>query len=311
MSRLKIGNRKLNVDFGAMIFELSFTEVKDCELLLFNGLEYNCNIDWGDGSEKTYLNETGTDNLITHEYDIGTYYLKIYGEFQGLNFNNTDSKSSIDYITKILSWGKPETTNLIELILTNITSLISLPNERGGLKNVISFHETFKNCTSLTTIPSGSFDNNNNVAYFTRTFYGCTSLTTIPSGLFDNTNVTSFSGAFYGCTSLTTIPSGLFDNNTNVTSFSGAFHYCSSLTTIPSDLFDNNTNVTSFQETFKNCTSLTEVAPRLWDNTIWTEVTSFDYCFTNTNTLGTSGANIPSTWGGSSSCDPMTNCTGL
>jgi len=77
-------------------------------------------------------------------------------------------------------------------------------------------------------------------------------------------------------------------------------------------LFDNNVNITGVSRLFYNCTSLTGAAPRLWDNTIWTEITQHTYTFLNTNTLGSSGANIPASgdWGGSSSCDPITNCSG-
>jgi len=69
--------------------------------------------------------------------------------------------------------------------------------------------------------------------------------------------------------------------------------------------------VTNFGYCFNYCTSLTGGAPRLWDNTIWSDVTYYSDCFTNTNTLGTNRTTIPTSWGGTSNCNPVTDCTGL
>ncbi len=64
------------------------------------------------------------------------------------------------------------------------------------------------------------------VTDFTNCFSQCSNLTTIPAGLFDNnTAVTDFGLCFYNCTNLTAIPAGLFDNNTAVTTFAGCFYY--------------------------------------------------------------------------------------
>ncbi len=91
---------------------------------------------------------------------------------------------------------------------------------------VTDFTNCFSQCSNLTTIPAGLFDNNTAVTDFSSCFNGCSNLTTIPAGLFDNnTAVTDFGLCFYNCTNLTAIPAGLFDNNTAVTTFAGCFYY--------------------------------------------------------------------------------------
>ena len=95
---------------------------------------------------------------------------------------------------------------------------------------------------------------------FERCFYNCTSLTSIPEGLFDNnTQATNFSDCFNTCKSLTSIPEGLFDKNPLATVFSSCFSYCRSITSIPKGLFDKNKLATNFNFCFNDCRSLTPV----------------------------------------------------
>jgi len=135
-------------------------------------------------------------------------------------------------------------------------------------------------------------------------FYSCTSLTSIPSGLFDNCpNVTSFSNCFYNCTSLASIPSGLFDNCPNVTNFGSLFYNCRSLPSIPSSLFDNCPNVTSLNGCFYGCISLTGLTPNTNGIELWQRAGSEGYpdsilgsfCFSNCNSLS-NYSSIPSDW---------------
>ncbi len=156
---------------------------------------------------------------------------------------------------------------------------------------VTDFTNCFSQCSNLTTIPAGLFDNNTAVTDFSSCFNGCSNLTTIPAGLFDNnTAVTDFGLCFYNCTNLTAIPAGLFDNNTAVTTFDGCFSLCSNLTTIPAGLFDNNTAVTDFSYCFYDCSNLTTIPAGLFDNN--TAVTTFSNCFSLCSNLTTIPAGL-------------------
>ena len=74
---------------------------------------------------------------------------------------------------------------------------------------VTNFYYAFSDCTSLTTIPIGLFDNNTEVTNFQYTFYNCTSLETMPTNLIANNElVDNYSNMFSGCTSLTTAVTG-------------------------------------------------------------------------------------------------------
>ena len=153
------------------------------------------------------------------------------------------------------------------------------------------FEYTFANCTSLTVIPSGLFDNMTASGavdtMFEGTFTGCTSLTSIPVGLFDDVIASSsnwtrlsststggvFRDTFSGCTSLASIPAELFSGmtiNGIPSMFANTFRNCSSLATIPTGLFDNitvsGTATNMFEYTFGGCTSLTSIPADLFSD---------------------------------------------
>lgn len=281
---------------------------------------YDYVVDWGDGSPTTHItswNDVGRSHSYSSPLGSSAFVLSISGICETLNANNDPDFSP--YVTKVLSWGNVGLKDIHFTSCHNLTSIAS--DSIGGLSLVTSFFQSFYNCTSLTTIPSGLFqfctnaidfsstlsscpitsipsglfDNCVNAEYFYNTFAHCVSLTSIPSGLFYNCpNVTSFSGVFYNCTSLTSIPIGLFDSCPNAENFSYTFSNCESLTSIPSGLFDNCPNVTTFEQTFRECTSLTGSAPELW-----TRVPEplGSYCFLS-DTLLTDYVSIPISWGG-------------
>lgn len=145
-------------------------------------------IDWGNGMSTklttpitSYMKaKNSTDFYITYS-EPGEYEISIdgwYNHFACYDFETW--KSGVTQIYEVL----------IEVV--QVSSLIT------------SFFYTFSACSSLTSIPSGLFENNTNVTDFFSAFYGCSSLTNIPSGLFNkNAKVTDFSLAFIGCSNLT------------------------------------------------------------------------------------------------------------
>ena len=203
---------------------------------------YNFTVYWGDETSNTITSYNDPD--ISHTYTTGgTYTVTIVGTCQGWSFDYNSTSSS--KLIQVLSWGDPTLfSGFFHLSggFSGANNLTSLPDGSDGYGTsipafglaVINFGYTFRNCTSLTSIPTGLFDNNSSVITFNNTFQNCTSLTSIPTGLFiNNTLVTDFITTFAECTSLTSIPTGLFDNNTEVTTFQQTFLNCTALTSIP------------------------------------------------------------------------------
>jgi urea transporter len=250
---------------------------------IFSGTSPNITVDWGDGTVETFT----TTGVKTRTYaSAGSYTVKISGSFASggnIRLGDTTAERARVQSTSVI----PMIPGLTSFTQTfrDCTSLTSIP--AGLFANntaVTNFGDTFRNCTSLTSIPAGLFDNNTAVTSFTGTFIDCSSLTSIPAGLFaSNTAVISFTSTFINCSSLTSIPAGLFASNTAVISFAGTFDSCSSLTSIPSGLFDNNTAVANFAFTFFNCTSLTSVPAGLFASN--TAVISFAGTFDSCSSL--------------------------
>ena len=233
---------------------------------------------WGDGNKDT-INEVS----VTHTYSaIGVYILKIRGQASRIHFDNADAQKSLTQILSVIR--KIDGVTSFQRTFYNCTALTSIP---AGLFNnnpaVTSFEDTFYGCTGLTSIPGGLFGNNTQVITFQRTFRGCLNLTgPIPSGLFDsNTQVVTFQSIFSGCVNLSgSIPTGLFEKNIQVTSFERTFYRCSGLASIPEGLFDKNAKVVSFERTFFGCTGLKGfIPPGLFDNNIL--VTTFRSVFSD------------------------------
>ncbi|WP_418698097.1 BspA family leucine-rich repeat surface protein [Bacteroides sp.] len=227
---------------------------------------YSLIVDWGDGQTETFPDGTTLmQTNMTHTYaQAGKYIVTISSTQRDGTQTQMPQFSFYNYYSNVNANSK-------KLVSFN-TPLLNMG---------FSLSSCFRNCTSLTGIPVGLFDNNPSATDFSYCFYGCTGLTGIPAGLFDkNTQVTNFSACFNECTGLTgAIPEGLFDKNTEVKDFNACFYNCTKLTgEIPKGLFDNNTKVTDFSACFYNCAELTGAIPEgLFDNN--TLVTTFESCF--------------------------------
>jgi len=307
MKKLKVGNTRINSAFGDIIIEINIKTPNTLFDIYFETYPLNSKIIWGDGDETSLLDDEAT---VEHTYSsIGIYYIRFVGEFKDLPLEYKTM------ITRVLSWGNPEITNLSSISFNNCTSLISLPNERGGLKKIDiseegigifyncsslksipnglfdgcvsqTLHEVFRGCTSLTSIPKDIFKYMPNITEVDGTFLGCTSLENIPSELFKyNPNIYMMTQVFEGCTSLTSIPTGLFDNNPLLSRLSRCFYGCSSIVNFPTDLFDNNTDIVRVDYLFYNCVNLIGDAFLFWESGgNWT-ITDSEYCYTNATKL--------------------------
>ena len=258
-------------------------------------------VDWGDDTPPTMVAPgvaLSSNDDFNHTYAAaGTYTLTIMSgqtdktqqQIPAITFNQRVDNSNA---LKLISIDTP-LLNTQAMVFSRCffgcTSLSSIPS--GLFDNntlATNFGGCFGGCTSLSSIPSGLFDKNTLATNFGSCFSGCTSLSSIPTGLFKNTLATSFNRCFSGCTSLSSIPTGLFDNNTQATDFRFCFSACHSLSSIPAGLFDKNTRVTNFGHCFGGCTSLSSIPSGLFDNN--TRATEFNACFSGCTSL----SSIPS-----------------
>lgn len=206
---------------------------------------YDCTIDWGDGSEKEHVGgENSTAKRPEHTYtQAGDYNISISGKCAYFD-TGADSYSEtyselVKKIIKIVSWGDVETSTYCFASATNLVEVAS-PLEKSFQKcEDNSFNYLFSNCTNLKSIPQDLFK-------------------------YINENIISFRGTFSGCKNLKTVPDGLFDKAVNVTSFYKTFAYCNNLEEVPGNLFDNAVKATDFYKTFSECSKLVS-GPQIWE----------------------------------------------
>lgn len=217
----------------------------------FTGVSW-LNIDWGDGSAIDTFSADFTD---AHTYaTTGSYTIKMWGRFNGV------AGSGMQLM------GNP--------------CIKQLHGKIVGITGIRSVDSMFAQCTGLTELPSGLFDNISFPAdyYVTYTFWDCSSLITVPSDLFSK-------------------------HLRSIVSYFGTFMGCSSLTSFPTDMFSNKTAIIALNECFSGCIALTGDVPLLWDTAQYPNINDYPDCF-----LGCTGVNqyysetvaneIPVDWGG-------------
>ena len=218
------------VDNAQFIFKIT---VPDGEVTLpfADGYNYNCNVDWGDGSALSTVTSYNDDDA-KHTYSAGTYDISISGICQAFlcyDIYSYEIAPIAERITEVVQWGSV------------------------GFK-----YFNFGYCSNLTTLPVGSITDADEIENFIATFAACTGLTSIPEGLFDNNTLVStygFEATFEGCSGLTSIPEGLFDNNVNCTSWRDCFYSCISLDGDAPDLWNDYPGADG-TDCFYNCTGL-------------------------------------------------------
>lgn len=205
----------------------------------------------------------------------------------------------------------------------------------GGGTDTGNFTRCFKNCNSLTTLPSNMFRGSKGTNY-SYCFEGCTGLTSLPTNMFGGTTGTgatgnanfsycfaglnklrtvqayqfqgsngyNFSHCFDGCTVLTALPSNMFAG-TNGYDFTQCFNACAGITTLPNNLFVGN-NEYDFSGCFQGCTGITTLP----NSSVFTRGQIFTACFNGcTNLTSVANSFFPSTAKKFSMC--FQNCRNL
>ena len=207
---------------------------------------------WGDGTNNNYVN----GNSISHTYaDSGLYAIKIFGSLTGVSNSYISASNLGSYLVSTSAINGITGFTYGCQLFANCSNITSLPS--GMFDNcpaIVDFEYVFQNDYNLATLPVGLFAKNNLVTSYGYAFSGDTSLVSIPVLFGNNTTITNFNGStFANCTNLKSIASGLFDSLINVTDFSYTFNGDTALRRLPDDLFRYNTAVTSFYQTFNNC----------------------------------------------------------
>ena len=235
-------------------------------------------VSWGDGEADSTI--TAYDDADrTHSYTgAGTYTVTLKGKCEYFGFSTVPADK--DLMKTLVSFSEDIGLKLLNFdACINLTTLCSF----GKLESLTNAAYLFRDCTSLTGIVAGMFDDCPNITSFRCAFDGCdnVSFTTIPTDLFKyNTKVISFYYVFNECRKITAIPSGLFDYNTLVTVFYGAFR-STFVAAIPTDLFKYNVNVTNFSGLFVNDSKIEEIPVDLFRYN--TQVTTFANTFYSTD----------------------------
>jgi len=150
---------------------LTLEEDDSFTLPIYDGGDYDFNVDWGDTSNDDIA--AWDDAAVTHTYaDSGasTYTITITGTIEGWRFNNAGDKL---LIKDILSWGGLNLGNLGGYFYGCSNLTISASDILNTLENTTMLN-AFNGCASLTTVPSMDSWDISNVTTTQTMFYGCT-----------------------------------------------------------------------------------------------------------------------------------------
>ena len=240
---------------------------------------YDFDVDWGDGVVETIT--TWNDPKTEHIYATGgVKEIRISGQFSGWTFNNAGDRNKL---IEVKQWGILELGDTPghfygcnNLVLTGVTDFIDL-STTSTLEN------TFRDCTSLTTINNVEYWDTSNITSFVNTFDGTVFNQDITSwevsgvtdmsdmftnntsfnqdiGLWNVSNVNTMFSMFNGATSFNQ-DIGSWDVS-NVTNMGGMF---AGATSFNQDIGSwDVSSVTNMQFMFSNATSFNQDIG-LWD----------------------------------------------
>ena len=207
-------------------------------------------VDWGDGTiEQINRTNNTTNQTYSHNYaNTATRTIRLGSPARATAYTSTPATAAISFDTDNNG--------------TNAAKITSVSGSLGAIfPGASKFCETFKNTTSLTSVPNTLFSGSNVSAEdkFYATFSN-SGITSVPVGLFptmsDGCDDYMYQSTFSG-SSLATIPNGftfgLSGCNGAEYMFDNTF-YGTPLTSVPSSLFSGITGVSvgMFTETFRD-----------------------------------------------------------
>jgi hypothetical protein len=282
-------------------------------LPLVSGYNYDCVIDWGDGTTPSLVTAYNDANRIHTYAGDGTYIVKIYEVCEGWSFSNGGDK---DKIIDIINWGSsPAFSGFAYLTngffgCSNLASLgpsnSIIPISGSG---PLSLSRCFRQTGVSGNIPNNLIYNCVNVINLQQLFYLASGLTgRIPAGFLDRAvGIVTLSYAFASCGLLEGYDADLCRNVTSCTDFSFMMYGCNKMQQRSDTFYRPGEEATRFAGQtidFTSCfrligafTGSQGTAPDLW-NATFGGVTSTN-CWTGHSTSSVSNwAVIPSAWGG-------------
>ena len=209
---------------------------------------FDATIDWGDASESTITAYNDAD--LVHTYaSAGDHTITITGTFGNIYYNNGGDKAKVKEVSG---------SGYLGMLATNASffgcTAMTLFDGMSDTKNSVSFADTFRSCTALTSLDASTLDTTLTTT-MARTFFSCSALTTLDISTLNFSIVTSFASTFSGCLSITSLLMGSIDTSSCI-SFGNAFRDCSSLPTLDISMLDTSIT-TNFEDMFRGCSSLT------------------------------------------------------
>jgi hypothetical protein len=183
-------------------------------------------INWGDGSAKETVSDTGGSTYIGHTYTTaGTYVVKVSGTMKAYQrVDYTDNLAGQNLLTHIRSFGKL------------------------GIK---SFAYAFNYCTRLISVPKYCPKNISNMYHM---FYGCSGAAFNPDvSAWDVSNVKNMSYMFRDCSGAAFNPNVSAWNVSKVTEMRAMFLACSGAAFNPNVSAWNVSKVTNMINMFFSC----------------------------------------------------------
>ena len=181
-----------------MVMKWTLTDPADLVVTLWGqtgaGANYSYDVDWGDSSSDTGV----TTNNKTHTYaGVGTYEVKIDGQFAGL-YMNAGSTADKAKLVEFSNWGTTEINGLYYMFkdcpnmvytATDAPDITSLTAASGTQMRAM-----FQNCTSVVNLDLSNWTNTGNISganTMYSTFYGTSSLLSLNLTGWDTSNVIS------------------------------------------------------------------------------------------------------------------------
>lgn len=185
--------KSVEADDLGFVFEAKTTAPAETFALpLEAGGTYDFRVDWGDGSVNAITVWNHAD--VTHTYaSAGTHEIKITGTITGWRFNAAGDCAKM-YELKF--WGPLRLLNTGSSFY-GCTNLTITATDTLNLTGTTILNSIFRNCSSITTIPSITGWAFSSVTDLQIMFFGCTSFNQSLDGI-DVSSVTITTYMFYG-----------------------------------------------------------------------------------------------------------------
>jgi surface protein len=197
----------------------------DSFIIPTSGAGYNYNVDWGDGNFSS-----GVTGSVQHTYSsIGTYTIKISGDFPAIYFNNGGDRQKLLEIQNWgnIAWNIPARSNgAFKNSFQGCINMELTATDSPDLSAVVSMYYMLRACTSMVGNSSMNNWNTSNV----QNFLGCFSASinfNSPIGNWDMSSATILQSMFQSASSFNQdIGSWNVQNVTNANSmFNGATNF--------------------------------------------------------------------------------------